>query len=143
MTIPLTMALLACLALAVWWAVEGIRLFSRYRLVAGVVVDHSYTDAQQMQDRATHPMDRLAAWDPRAIKATVSDTLRVRYTVDGRDYEQLVRSGHLRGERADSVRSLWYDPSDPSRLLRNGPGNSFACAAMALFVALLLWTGGG
>ena len=137
----LTVAMIVCLALAAWWTIEGLRLFLRYRPVTGIVVEHTYTDAQQMRDRAAHPLDRLAAWDPHAIKATVSDTLRVRYKVNGRDYEQLLRSGHLRGESADSVRNLWYDPSDPSRVLRNGPGNSFACAAAVLFLALALWTG--
>ena len=138
----LTTGTIACVMLAAWWIVEGLRLFLRYRPVTGILVDHSYTDAQKVRDRTAHPMDRLAAWDPHAIKATVSDTLRVRYKVDGRDYEQVIRSGHMRGVSADSVRTLWYDPGDPSRVLRNGPGNSFAGAAAVLFFALLIWTGG-
>lgn len=126
-----------CLFGALWWGVEGVTLFLKWRPVTGEVIGRSYSDAQQLADRADHPWDRVTNLDPHSIKATVTDILRVRYVVDGRVYEQDVRTGHLRGERADSSPLLWYDPQDPSRLLRNGPGLSFGCAAAALFAAAL------
>ena len=124
-----------CIAGALWWVIEGVRLFLRYRRVVAEVTDRTYSDAQQQLDRRAHPWDRLRNLDPHSLKATIPDLLRVRYSVDGKSYEQGIRTARLRGQPSSPTRVVWYDPDDPTQILRNGPGSSFWCAAGALILA--------
>ena len=124
-----------CLFGALWWVLEAARLFLRYRSATAEVVDRTYTDQQQQRNRADHPWDRIINLSPHSLRHAVADIIRVRYTVAGREYQQVITTGRLRGVAASRNRTVWYDPDDPGRILQNGPVSSLRCSLAALIFA--------
>lgn len=107
-----------CTALLTW---RTIFLLTAKKPVLGHVVSSSFSDATRLSHRGWQRAmigDALSAAD--AEPPTEGGTVRLRYTVDGRDYFTELPTVVRKGERPDPSVMLWYDPRDPGQASDKG-----------------------
>lgn len=83
--------------------------------------------------------DVLAPAD--APEPTESAVIRLRYTVDGREYFKELPTVVRKGERPEPTLILWYDPKDPAGASDKGIswlGLFFACGLLAALASGLI-----
>lgn len=76
-----------------------------------------------------------------APEPTEKAEIRVRYTVEGREYFKDFQTVVRKGERPEPTLTLWYDPSDPARATDKGIswlGLAFGVALLTGLVAGLI-----
>lgn len=109
-------------------------LLAYRRPVATRAVDHDYGEYERLMDRDLRLPARVDNVPTSADIPFRSTATRVAYEVAGAEYRADVSLLTFKGERAETMPVVWYDPAHPERI-SPGPGRT---VLPALYVAVML-----